>query len=120
MKKTAKNNFYKRMVGDLLEKNQNQWYSQFKRLTNNGKIEKVIVDEISHLSDKDQAERIADNISAVSQEYKHLETEDIVIPNFEKSSIPHITVAEVKEKLLSIKTKKIYSPWRHTRKTHKG
>ena len=90
------------MVNELLEKEQHQWYSQYKRLTNQGKTDQIIVDEISHLSDIDQAERIADHISSVSQEYEHLQKEDIKIPDFHKTSIPHIAVSEVKEKLLMI------------------
>ena len=46
---------------------------------------------------------IADHISAVSQEYVHLKADDINVPDFERSSIPHITVLEVKEKLAGIK-----------------
>ena len=98
------------MVNELLEKEQHQWYSQYKRLTNQGKTDQIIVDEISHLSDIDQAERIADHISSVSQEYEHLQKEDIKIPDFHKTSIPHIAVSEVKEKLLMIKTKKSTAP----------
>ena len=99
MKISTENNFYKRMAGDLIEKDQNQWYSQYKRLTNNGKTDNVIVDEISHLSDKEQAEKIAESITAVSQEYDYLQTKDIENPPLEKSSILHITVTEVKERL---------------------
>ena len=105
MKKMAKNNFYKKMVNYLVKKDQNQWYSQYKRLTNMGKSAKVVVDEINHLSDQEQAEHIANHITAVSQEYTHLKSEDIKISNFSASSIPHIPVNEVEEKLLEIKPK---------------
>ena len=94
------------MVEDLIEKDQNQWYSQLKRLTNQGKFEQVVVDEINHLTDPQQAEKIADYISSISQEYDHLKQEDIIIPDFPKSTIPHIRVAEVEEKIMMIKTKK--------------
>ena len=51
MMKLAKKNFYAKMINELVEKDQNQWYSQFKRLTNQGKLETVVVEKISHLSD---------------------------------------------------------------------
>ena len=47
------------MVNELIEKNHNQWYSQYKRLTNQGKTDAIVVEEISHLSDIEQAEKIA-------------------------------------------------------------
>ena len=81
----------------------NQWYSQFKRLTNQGKTDKIIVEEISHLADSEQAEQIADHISAVSQEYDPLKTEDIEVPKFNQSTTPHISVEEVLEGLMNIK-----------------
>ena len=46
----------------------------------------------------------------MSQEYDPILKENIVVPEFEKSSTPHITVKEVKEKLLMIKTKKSTAP----------
>ena len=85
MKKLAKSSFYKRMVSELVEKDQNQWYSQYKRLTNMGKSAKVVVDEISHLSDQEQAEHIANHITAISQEYAPLRYEDINVPEFPMS-----------------------------------
>ena len=78
------------MVNELTEKDHNQCYSQFKRLTNLGKTEPVIVEEISHLPDIEQAEKIADHISAVSQEFEPLKTEDIEVPEFDISSTPHM------------------------------
>ena len=90
--------------------NQNQWYSQYKRLTNQGKTDTIVVEEISHLSDIEQAEKIADHIAAVSQEYEHLRKEDIEVPKFDKSTTPHIPLEEVYETLMSIKTKKSTAP----------
>ena len=104
--KLSKKLFYSRMVEDLIEKDQNQWYSQLKRLTNQGKSEEIVVDEINNLTDPQQAETIADNISSKSQEYDHLKNEDITIPYFTKSTIPHIRVTEVEEKIMMIKKKK--------------
>ena len=110
MKTKAKKSFYLRMVNDMIEKDQNQWYLQLKRLTNKGKTKDLVVDEISHLSDKEQADTIADHIESVSQEYDHLLTNNIKIPSFPKSSTPHITVEVVTEHLQMIKTKKSTAP----------
>ena len=106
LKKIAKNTLYKRMVNDLIKKDHNQWYSQYKRLTNQGETDKVVVEEICHLTEEEQTEKIADYISAVSQEYEHLKTEQIKVPDFNKSTTPHISVEEVLEHLMMIKTKK--------------
>ena len=57
--------FKKRMIDDVMEAKSGQWYSKLKRITNfdQTKTDKLQVDEISHLSDKDQAEAIADSFS---------------------------------------------------------
>ena len=98
------------MVTNLVRTDQNQWYSQYKRLTNQGLSEKLVVDEINHLTDEQQGEKIADNIKAVSQEYDHLKMDDINTKPFTKSSIPHITGTEVLEKLKNVKAKKSTAP----------
>ena len=74
----------------MVEKDQNEWYSQFNRLKNQGKKDTIVVEEISQLTDNEQAEQIADHISSVSQEYNHLKSTDIQVPDFEMTSIPHI------------------------------
>ena len=61
-----------------MEAKSGQWYSKLKRITNfdQTKTDKLQVDEISHLSDKDQAEAIADSFSAISNEYEAIQPED--------------------------------------------
>ena len=110
MMKKAKKNFYNKMVQDLVEKDQNQWYSQYKRLTSQGKAGQIVVEEISHLSEQAQAKSIADHITAISNEYEHLKSEDIEVPDYPTTSIPHILVSEVKEKLAMIKINKSTAP----------
>ena len=65
------------MVEELVEKDENQRYSQFKRLTISSKTDQVVVEEISHLPEKEQGEKLTDHFSSVSKEYKHLETEGV-------------------------------------------
>ena len=56
-----------------------QWYSKLKRMSSHDQLrsEEVIVEEISHLSNQNQAEAIADNFSQISNEYEPLNAEDI-------------------------------------------
>ena len=77
--KSAKSDFYQKMIADLKKKKPAQWYSSLKRITSYDvhKKESVIVDEISHLQDKEQAEKIADIFEKVYQEYDPLKKEDI-------------------------------------------
>ena len=51
----------------------------------------MIVESSKHLSAKEQAEKIADKFSKVSQEYDPLKTEDIKVPEFDKNDIPFFT-----------------------------
>ena len=60
--KAGKKHFYKKMVSDLKEKNPKQWYSAVKRMAAyDNKPEKLIVEEINHLTDQEQCELIADD-----------------------------------------------------------
>ena len=59
------------MIDNVMTAKDGQWYSKLKRITNFGqdKSDLVQVDEISHMSDKEQAEAIADSFSSISNEY---------------------------------------------------
>jgi hypothetical protein len=80
-----------------------------KRITNFGreKSETLQVDEISHLPDQDQAEAIADSFSAISNEFKTVNKDDIKIPSFKKSYIPNFKPHTILE---NIKTNKSTAP----------
>ena len=95
--KCAKKTFYKKMMNDLMNKNTSQWYSSVKRMTsyNQQKSEKVIVHEINHLSDEDQAKQIADNFTKISNEYEQIKLEDIDISPINKQDIPQFKSVEV-------------------------
>ena len=68
--KSAKANFYKNMIADLRKKNPSQWYSSLKKLNGfDPKADKVVIEEISHLNDKQQVEAIADYFSSIPNEY---------------------------------------------------
>ena len=86
----AKSNFSKETVAELKLKKPGQWYSCLKKITSydQQKNDQLIVDEISHLSDSEQAEIIAEKFASVQNEYKQLNTEDISVPHFEDNEIP--------------------------------
>ena len=85
-----------------------RWYRELKKLTSFDQhlSEEVIVEDIKHLSDIEQAEKIADKFSAVSQEYYKLEDGDVEIPQFEESEIPIIEEDEIREILEEINANK--------------
>ena len=70
------------MIDDIKEAKPGEWYSKLKRITrfDQGKSELVQVDEISHLDDQEQAERIADNQAEISNAYREVQRSDILIP----------------------------------------
>ena len=92
--KVEKANFYQKMVSDLKEKNPKQWYSAVKRMTSyENKTDQLIVDEISHLTDQEQCELIADDFSAVPNSFSPLHKDDICIPPFSVEDFPQFKEA---------------------------
>ena len=105
--KLAKKSFYRKSISDLKSKNPGQWYSALKRITSRDQLNpEIIVDEISHLSDQQQAEAIADQFSSIPNQYQSLNKEDVKIPEFNKSEIPQFSPAQVWLKLAQIQTNK--------------
>ena len=70
------------------------------------KYEKVIVQDINHPSDKEQAEKISDHFSDIPTQYENLKKEDINIPDFQKEDIPQFKIVQVWDKLTQLKTNK--------------
>ena len=60
--KSAKASFYKKQICDLKTKKHGLWYTSLKRLTSYDQLknEQPSVEEISHLTDQQQSEIIAD------------------------------------------------------------
>ena len=108
----AKKSYYKNIVKDLRMSNPGRWYSILKRICSydQKKSDPVIVESIKHLSSKEQAEKIADKFSKVSQEYEPLKTDDIEVPKFDIEDIPFFTPKQVKKQLLKLKTNKAVPP----------
>ena len=80
------------------------WYSSLKKLLKYDKKEEVLlVESIKHLSDEEQAERIAEKFPEVSNEYEPLNRNAIKVPVFEENKIPKILEDEVKSILENMK-----------------
>ena len=76
---TAKANFYKNSVEDLKKKKPSQWYSSLKKMSSFDQLknDEPVVDDISHMSDQDQAEQIAEKFASIPNSYECLQTDDI-------------------------------------------
>ena len=100
------------MIDDLKTAHSGEWYSKLKRLTryDQGKSETIQVDEISHLTDQEQADIIADHQAEISNTYAGVEMTDLLIPPFVSEDIPQFTVSQVNELILRLKTRKSTPP----------
>ena len=78
------------MIAEVKEADPNRWYSILKRISNydKDKHDELKFEEINHLTDKEQAEAIAENINKISQEYSEIKAEDIDIPNILPETVP--------------------------------
>ena len=105
--KCAKETFYRNMIADLRQKNPSQWYSSLKRITGNDqKSEKVIISEIFHKSDQEQAEVIADYFSSIPNEYDAIKEDDIISPPFSEKQVLQFHPSQVWLHLTKMKTNK--------------
>ena len=94
--KRAKKSFYNLKIKSLKTSNSKMWYSSLKKLLKYDKKEEVLlVESIKHLSDEEQAERIADKFAEVSNEYEPLNRNAIKVPVFEENEMPKILEGEV-------------------------
>ena len=105
--KSEKAKFYQKTVEDLKTKNPGQWYSCLKKITSyDQKGDRITIDEISHLSDQNQAEKIADKFTSIPNEFEELKTEDISFPPFLPEEIPLIAPSRVWLQLTQLKINK--------------
>ena len=109
--KTEKEHFYKNMIADLRQKNPSQWYCSLKRISGlDQKSDIVQIEEINYLSDKEQAEKIAEYFSSIPNQYEPLKNSDVQIPFFTEKDVPQFQASEVWLNLTKIKTKKATVP----------
>ena len=94
------------MIEDLKISNPGQWYLKFKRLCSHDqqKSEVVNVEELSGLTDDQQAEAIANKFESTANRYSPLEDSDVELPPIPEGSIPNISPAVVLKFLKKIKT----------------
>ena len=94
--KEAKKSFYHKMIADTKTKKPGQWYSALKRISSYDQRENDIqIEEISHLTDKEQVEIIADVFTSIPNSYDDLKTDDISVPPFTEDQIPQFKPSEV-------------------------
>ena len=100
------------MIDDIKSSKPDEWYSKLKRITryDQQKSKVIQVEEISHLDDQDQTEKIADNHARISNTYKEVELSDISIPLFEDKDIPQFSTCQVREYILRLKSGKSTPP----------
>ena len=110
--KSAKANFYKNTVADLKQKKPGEWYSCLKKITSfdQHKGEKLIVQDINHLSDQEQAEVIAEQFAKIQNEQNPFKKDDICIPPYNERDIPQFQPAQVWFALCKLNTNKATVP----------
>ena len=94
------------MIADLRKKNPSQWYSSLKRISGyDKKSENILIQEINHSSDQEQAEKIAEYFSSIPNEYEPLKTKDIKVPPVSQDEIFQFHPIQVKPSLDEDKNK---------------
>ena len=106
--KSAKSEFYKNKIEELKLKNPKQWYSCLKNITAFDQIknEEPNVQELRHLPDQEQADKIAEEFAKIQNSYEPLKKEDIVIPLFDDKDVPKFSPAQVWLALRKLNTHK--------------
>ena len=100
--------YYDNIVAGLKESNISQWYSKVKRMA--GQLgpslsPDMCVEELSGLSDQEQAERIADHYASISSQYEPIISEDF--PEYRSGEFkpPKISVQKVVKVIKSMNRK---------------
>ena len=77
-----KQKYFQNMVSDLKTSNPGQWYSKIKRMSGKSESSKLInlVEELTGLTDQQQADCIAEHYSLISNQYEQVKSTEF--PNF--------------------------------------
>ena len=104
----AKKSFYQNFISDLKIKDPSSWYSSLKRITSYDphKKDKLIVSDISHMTQNQQAEAMASKFAEVQNQYEPINLDEIKFPNFSEADIPNFSCNQVWIELSKLKTKK--------------
>ena len=92
----------------MLNSNKFHWYSKLRWISNHDQqnYEDIIVDEISHLTDEQQGEAIANSLASISNQYSCPKTEDIEFEPIPENSFPQFSLVEIQRYLENIKIRK--------------
>ena len=94
----------------LKKKKPGQWFSALKRMTSYDQDQDMNIDEISHLTNQEQAECIADKFCSVPNEFAPLKSEDVQFPAFSVKDFPQFRPSEVWLQLTRLNTSKSTVP----------
>ena len=85
----AKKHYYRNEIAKFKKSDPRKWYHWLKRLVPSDQLKgnKFNVEALNHLSSEEQAEKIADAMSAVRNEYEPLLTKFIKVPEFSDRDI---------------------------------
>ena len=86
--KLAKSKYYKNTVENLKLKKPGQWYAALKRISQESESYQINCEEINHLSNEEQVEKIAERFAMIPNSYEALKSEDIEIPHFSPEDVP--------------------------------
>ena len=99
-----KANYYRNIVHDLQTSNPGQWYSKLKRMSShNLESSEIAVQSLIDMPNQTQAEIIADEFSAVSNEYEKLLKDDITGRNLNEKPIPNMSPYFVHQQIKKMK-----------------
>ena len=100
--------FTKKHISELMSRNTSKWYSSLKKITSHYQHtnEKIIVQDINHLSDKDQADKLGEHFLTIPNQYDQLEKKDIEIYPIAENKIPQLKKVQVWDLLNQVKTNK--------------
>ena len=92
----------------FMNKNTSKWYSSMKKLTplDQHTSDKIIIQEINHLTYEEQSEKLAEHFSSILNQYEQLNKEDISIDPIVAEKIPQFKEVQVWDLLIQLKTNK--------------
>ena len=104
----AKQSFYERNIKKFRQTKPHQWYSTLKYLSNFDQIkrEDPTVENIKHLSDKEQTALIVEKFANVGNSFDALKSCDITTQEFSEKDIPQVSQLKVRSALRRLKTNK--------------
>ena len=104
----AKEDFNKSMIEQMKTAKPGQWYSVWKRISkvDPGKSDHLVVPDICHLSDQEQAEAIATKLQTTSSMYKQIKKDDIELLDIPEGSVPKFSPAEVRVYMQKLNARK--------------